>query len=77
MTHKGCVLQRVFFDAISDVTVVLWIKQSIGLLIWTPLLSAGQKSDFHIDQCFENQTLGFNRLIQDYTFEDSDHIVIY
>ena len=32
LTHKGCVLQRVSFSAISDVTVVLGIRQSIGSL---------------------------------------------
>ena len=31
MTHKGCVLQRVSLDAlISDVTVVLGMRQSIA-----------------------------------------------
>ena len=29
LTHKGCVLQRVFLDALSDVTVVLGMRQSI------------------------------------------------
>ena len=29
MTHKGCVLQRVSLDALSDVTVVLGMRQSI------------------------------------------------
>ena len=33
MTHKGCVLQRVSLDAISDVTVVLGMRQSIGNLV--------------------------------------------
>ena len=31
MTHKGCVLQRVSLDALSDVTVVLWMRQSIDI----------------------------------------------
>ena len=30
LTHKGCVLQRVFLDAVSDVMVVLGMRQSIG-----------------------------------------------
>ena len=29
LTHKGCVLQCVFLDALSDVTVVLGMRQSI------------------------------------------------
>ena len=29
LTHKGCVLQRVLLDAISDITVVLGMRQSI------------------------------------------------
>ena len=29
LTHKGCVFQRVFLDATSDVTVVLRMRQSI------------------------------------------------
>ena len=29
LTHKGCVLQRVSFGALSDVTVVLGMRQSI------------------------------------------------
>ena len=29
LDHKGCILQRVFLDAISDVTVVLGMRQSI------------------------------------------------
>ena len=29
LTHTGCVLQRAFLDAISDVTVVLGMRQSI------------------------------------------------
>ena len=29
MTHKECVLQRVSLDALNDVTVVLWMRQSI------------------------------------------------
>ena len=29
LTHKGCVLQRVSLGARSDVTVVLWMRQSI------------------------------------------------
>ena len=29
LTHKGCVLQCVFLDEISDVTVVLGMRQSI------------------------------------------------
>ena len=29
LTHKGCDLQRVFLDAISDVTVVLGMRQTI------------------------------------------------
>ena len=33
LTHKGCVLQRVFLDAISDVTVVLGMRQSIDITI--------------------------------------------
>ena len=30
LTHKGCVLQRRSFGAFSDVTVVLWMRQSIA-----------------------------------------------
>ena len=33
LTHKGCILQRVLLDAISDVTVVLGMRQSIDDLI--------------------------------------------
>ena len=33
LTHKRCVLQHVFLDAISDVTVVLGVRQSIVLSI--------------------------------------------
>ena len=33
LTHKECVLQRVFLDAISDVTVVLGMRQSIVYLV--------------------------------------------
>ena len=29
LTHNGCVLQRVFLNALSDVTVVLGMRQSI------------------------------------------------
>ena len=32
MTHKGCVMQRVSLGALSDVTVVLWMRQSIVVL---------------------------------------------
>ena len=32
LMHKGCVLQRVFLDAISDVTVVLGMRQSIEVV---------------------------------------------
>ena len=31
LTHNGCVLQRVFLDASSDVTVVLGMRQSIEI----------------------------------------------
>ena len=30
LTHKGCVLQRVSLSALTDVTVVLGIRQSIA-----------------------------------------------
>ena len=30
LMHKGCVLQRVSLDALSDVTVVIGMRQSIG-----------------------------------------------
>ena len=32
LTHKGCVLQRVSLGALSDVTVVLGMRQSIVLM---------------------------------------------
>ena len=36
LTHKGCVLQRVSLGALSDVTVILGMRHSIGMfvLIW-------------------------------------------
>ena len=35
LTHKGCLLQRVSLGALSDVTVVLEMRQSIeGRMIW-------------------------------------------
>ena len=37
LTDKGCVLQRVFLDAISDLTVVLGMRQSIDELTCTDL----------------------------------------
>ena len=33
-THKGCVLQRVSLGALSDVTVILWMRQSINNNLW-------------------------------------------
>ena len=39
LTHKGCVLQRVFLDAISDVTVVLAMRQSRVEIAGTTLFS--------------------------------------
>ena len=30
LKHKGCVLQRVFLGALSDITVILGMRQSIG-----------------------------------------------
>ena len=37
LTHKGCILQRISFGALSDLTVVLGMRQSIVkdlLLLW-------------------------------------------
>ena len=37
LTHKWCVLQRVSFGALSDVTIVLWMRQSIVVFgPWCP-----------------------------------------
>ena len=38
LMHKGCVLQRVFLDTLSDVTVVLGMRQSIGYLVFQYIL---------------------------------------
>ena len=34
LTHTGCVLQRLSLGALSDVTVVLWMRQSIRKVEW-------------------------------------------
>ena len=35
LTHKGCVLQRVFLDTLNDITVVLGMRQSIVFLLFS------------------------------------------
>ena len=41
LTHKDCVLQRVSLGELSDVTVVLGMRQSIQYPIWNNLLVTG------------------------------------
>ena len=38
LTHEGCVLQRVSLGALSDVTVVFGMRQSIGVSLTSTLL---------------------------------------
>ena len=51
MTHKGCVLQRVSLGALSDVMVILGMRQSIVLLFvatTTKNVRASTKIDYAI-----------------------------
>ena len=65
LTHKECILQRVSFGALSDVTVVLGMRQSIAQLcqINTQQVALGYRKGF-LGMGFGDQRFALSLLIK-------------
>ena len=60
MTHKGCVLQRVSLDALSDVTVVLGMRQIIIVFLNMLISIYPQFSPYDVKTNWLGSTISFS-----------------